>query len=65
VSATLRSQDGGAMETSRGIGVAIVVECVRPLSLPASSIGAPFAMIRIDDVELVFDARPRDDSVTV
>jgi len=64
VSATLRSQDGGAMETSRGIGVAIVVECVRPLSLPASN-GSPFAMIHIDDVELVFDPRPRDDSVTV
>lgn len=65
VSATLRSQDGGAMETSRGIGVAIVVECVRRLSLPASSNGSPFAMLRIDDVELVFDPRPRDDSVTV
>ena len=26
VSATLRSQDGGAMETSRGIGVAVIVE---------------------------------------
>lgn len=63
VSVKLRSQDGGAMETSRGIGVAIVVEKTTPgvLELPA----ATRALVRFDDVELVFNARPRDDSVTV
>ncbi len=66
VAATLRSQDGGAMETSRGIGVAVVVERITPgeLELP-SSIADARAFIRIDDVELTFDARPRNDDVTV
>jgi hypothetical protein len=61
VSATLRSQDGGAMETSRGIAVAIVVEKVTPgpLELPSA------AFIRIANVELAFNPRPRDDKVTV
>ena len=58
--ATLRSQDGGAMETSRGIGVAVVVERITP-----SSIADARAFIRVDDVELTFDARPRNDDVTV
>ena len=64
VSAKLRSQDGGAMETSRGIGVAVIVEKTAPgeLAVPA---GSPAAFVRLDDVELKFDARPRDDSVTV
>ncbi len=64
VSAKLRSQDGGAMETSRGIGVAVIVEKTSPgeLALPA---GSPIALVRIDDADLKFDARPRDDSVTV
>lgn len=63
VAVKLRSQDGGAMETSRGIGVAVVVEKTTPgvLDLPANT----RALVRIDDVELVFNARPRDDSVTV
>ena len=63
VSATLRSQDGGAMETSRGIGVAVIVERVTPgeLELPAGATG----FIQLDGVELSFNARPRDDSVTV
>jgi hypothetical protein len=80
VSATLRSQDGGAMETSRGIGVAVIVEKVTPgvLELPQGATGVspglksgatgilPVpAFLRIDDVELIFNARPRDDSVTV
>jgi len=70
VVANLRSQDGGAMETSQGIGVAIVVEKSTPavLDLPAvpglsAEIGPAF--LRIDDVDLVFDPRPRDDSVMV
>ncbi len=72
VSATLRSQDGGAMETSRGIGAAVIVEKVSPgvLELPVGATGVspvrgPQAFIRIDDVELVFNPRPRDESVTV
>ncbi len=65
VSATLRSQDGGAMETSRGIGVAIIVERSTPGPLPLPSGADPTAFIRIDDIELAFNPRPRDDSVTV
>jgi hypothetical protein len=84
VSATLRSQDGGAMETSYGIGVAIVVEKTTPGELvlsagatgvsPVQTSGAtdilpvrslPEAFIRVDDVELSFNPRPRDESVTV
>jgi hypothetical protein len=51
------------METSRGIGVAVIVEKRSPgaLELPATA----RALVRIDDVELTFDARPRDDRVTV
>jgi hypothetical protein len=66
VAATLRSQDGGAMETSNGIGVAILVERVdgAPLSLPAAGPNSS-TFIRIDDVELAFNPRPRDDNVTV
>jgi hypothetical protein len=68
VSATLRSQDGGAMETSRGIGVAVVVEQITPggIELPVGVSGsAPSAFLRLDRAELAFNARPRDDSVTV
>jgi hypothetical protein len=72
VAATLRSQDAGAMETSRGIGVAVIVEKVTPRvpELPTGATGVPpvlkpGAFIRIDDVELAFDPRPRDDNVTV
>jgi hypothetical protein len=72
VTATLRSQDAGAMETSRGIGVAVIVEKVTPgiLELPSGATGvSPVpdfgAFIRIDDAELAFDPRPRDDNVTV
>ncbi|MBI3837072.1 MAG: DUF1501 domain-containing protein [Planctomycetia bacterium] len=66
VAATLRSQDAGAMETSRGIGVAVIVEKVTPgiLELPLDGV-PPQAFIRIDDVELAFNPRPRDDNVTV
>ena len=61
VSATLKSQDDGAMQLSRGVGVAITAE-IRA--------GGPFAApgdawLRIDRVTLAFDARPRNDEVTV
>ena len=66
VSATLRSQDGGAMETSRGIGVAVVVEKITPGNLERSAGNLPGeAFIRVDDIEFSFDPRPRDENVTV
>ncbi len=71
VTAKLRSQDGGAMETSRGIGVAVIVELKNSRQSASSGIGVQStpsmgeAFVRIDDVELVFDPRPRDDSVKV
>ena len=61
VSATLRSQDAGAMETSRGIGVAVIVER-RPGKKAAN---AQPAWLLIDDVLLEFNARPRNEDVTV
>jgi hypothetical protein len=64
VVANLRSQEAGAMETSRGIGVAVIVE----RKTPAGAMGVakqPEVLIRLDDVELVFDARPRNESVKV
>lgn len=64
VQATLRSQDGGAMETSRGIGAAIVVEKLAgDLDLAAHASGA--AYLQVDRVDLSFDPRPRDENVTV
>ena len=62
VSAKLKSQDDNAGETNMGIGVGILVarKTEGPLELPAGS-----AFLRIDDVALVFDPRPRDDRVTV
>ncbi len=60
------------METSRGIGVAVIVEQKDPAAhvSPEAHCGPPalvepLALLRIDDVELKFDARPRNDNVTV
>lgn len=64
VMATLRSQDGGAMETSRGVGVAVILEKSSPGVLNLASLGAG-AFLRIDDAQLEFNARPRDDNVKV
>jgi hypothetical protein len=62
VAATLRSQDGGAMEIERGVGVAVVVEKSSPDELdPAKALSGKPAFIRIDDVELRFVPRPRND----
>ena len=63
VAVTLRSQDGGANQTSRGIGVAVIVEKRTPGELALSP--RDEALIRIDDVELVFDARRRNDDVVI
>jgi hypothetical protein len=59
---TLRSQDGAAFQLSRGIGVAVVVEKTTPgaLDWPAGP-----AFVCVDDVDLQFIPRPRDDSVEV
>ncbi|MEX0711937.1 MAG: hypothetical protein WD278_06285, partial [Pirellulales bacterium] len=63
VAATLRSQDGGAFETTMGVGVAVIVE-------NGSSSGLELApdaevWVLIDRADLTFDARPRDDTVMV
>jgi hypothetical protein len=71
VSATLRSQDGNAGETSYGVGAAIVVEKAPPGAFELVGTGdspapiSPYAFIRIDDVDLHFNPRPRDDRVKV
>ena len=53
------------METSRGIGVAVIVEPIAADVAGFLSIAAQDAFIRIDDVEFSFNPRPRDDRVTV
>lgn len=66
VSATLRSQDGGAFQLSKGIGVAVLVEKTSPGELDLATLGAQArAGVRIDDVELIFTPRPRNDDVQV
>ena len=57
----LRSQDGGAMQLSQGVGIAIVLEKMTPGALLPSA----DAFLRIDGVELLFDPRPRNDEVVV
>jgi hypothetical protein len=65
----LRSQDGGAFQLSRGVGVAVVVEKTSPGDIDwaglGSGAGAMHAFIRIDDVDLRFVPRPRNDDVQV
>jgi len=62
----LRSQDAGAFELSRGVGVAIIVEKTTPGDLRLGPDGGPHqAFVRIDDVALAFTARPRNDDVQV
>jgi hypothetical protein len=58
----LRSQDGGASEIEMGIGVAVIVERKTPgaLAIPAGR----RAFIRVDDVELAFVPRARNEDVT-
>ncbi len=60
---SLRSQDGGASEIEMGVGVAVIVERRTPgeLLIPAGA----RAFVRIDDVEIGFVPRPRNDEVTV
>jgi hypothetical protein len=62
VAAALRSQDGGAMEIERGVGVAVIVEKTTPGELDAGkAFGGQPAFIRIDEVNLRFVPRPRND----
>ena len=62
VAATLRSQDGGAMEIERGVGVAVIVEKTTPGEVDAAkAFGGKPAFIRIDDAALRFVPRPRND----
>jgi hypothetical protein len=62
----LRSQDGGAFQLSKGVGVAVVVEKTSDQEIAlAGADTRPQGFIRIDDVELTFVPRPRNDDVTV
>jgi hypothetical protein len=61
VSARLRSQDDGARELSKGVGVAVVVE---PVAVSAQ-FSPTEAFLRIHRVEIAFDPRPRNDDVVV
>jgi hypothetical protein len=66
LTATLKSQDEGAFQLSRGVGVAILLErkSDEPLTLAAD--GREVLMhLCIDRVEFEFDARRRNDDVTV
>jgi hypothetical protein len=62
--ATLRSQDAGASEIEMGVGVAVIVELAAAAPLDLAALGG-HAVLRFDDAELTFNARPRDDNVTV
>lgn len=64
VSVMLRSQEGGAGETDQGIGVGVIVEqkTSGPRQLPA---GLSPAFVRIDDVELSFNPKPRNEDVKI
>lgn len=54
----LRSQDDGASEIERGVGVMILVES------PAMSESSEFEIL-VESVHVRFDPRPRDENVTV
>jgi hypothetical protein len=59
----LRSQDAGASEIEMGVGLAILLERTTP-----GDLAVPFgfrAYLAIDDVEISFTPRPRNDDVTV
>ena len=62
VTTYLRSQDGGAMQTSKGVGVAVVVEYTGAADLNPDGNAA---FLRIDDVAVDFNPRPRDENVRI
>ena len=61
----LRGQDGGAKEINQGVGVAIVVQKATPGDLVGAFGDGASAFLRVDDVELIFVPRPRNDEVQV
>jgi hypothetical protein len=63
LSARLRSQDDSASEIEMGVGLVVVLEKTSPgvLQLPAGS----RAWLALDDVEIRFTPRPRNDTVRV
>jgi hypothetical protein len=63
VSAVLRSQDGGAFQLSKGIGVAVIVE--NNSGGDVAFTAKEYSMIRINEVALDFVPRPRNDDVQV
>jgi hypothetical protein len=63
LSRALRSQDAGASEIEMGVGLAILLERTTPGDLAIPS-GAR-AYLAVDDVEISFTPRPRNDDVTV
>jgi hypothetical protein len=63
-SAVLRSQDAGASEIEMGVGVAVIVERTQTSELDLAALGG-HAILRFDDAELTFAARPRDENVRV
>jgi hypothetical protein len=66
LTATLKSQDDGAFQLSKGVGVAVVVEKTSPGELDWSAFGpGAAAFVRIDDADLRFSPRPRNDDVQV
>lgn len=65
VTATLRSQDDGANQTNMGIGVAVIVEKETPGTLDSPDDGPCSAFVRIDDVDLHFDPRQRNNDVVI
>jgi hypothetical protein len=62
LSVTLKSQDDGAYHLSRGVGVAIMVQ---PINSDPLNLEGDHGFIRVDDVAVVFNPRPRNDDVQV
>jgi hypothetical protein len=56
---------GANFPIGNGLGVAVVIEKTSPAPLPLAGPGPHRAFVRIHSVALAFNARPRDDSVTV
>ncbi len=63
VTQRLRSQEAGASEIEMGIGIAIVVEKATPGDVVI--LAGQRLMVYVDDVEMKFIPRPRNDDVTV
>jgi hypothetical protein len=59
----LRSQDAGANEIEMGVGIAVLVERATAGDVTVSA--GTRAYLQIDDVEISFTPRPRNDEVKV